>query len=177
MKKLLLLGLLISAYSMSHAASNPIAIISNESCKDGICGMNACDIKKIKPSPNKMPSSLFSKEIHWQEYSPTVIAQVKNTHQLILLFIKTEECPWSKKMAKLTFENSSVISQINDNFIPLYSEFTDNNTAAMQYQVSAVPTTIILDPNGTIIKEVAGYIDPVAMTKLLSETAKSYQKA
>lgn len=108
----------------------------------------------------------FSASIAWQSYSSQVFINAKNTDKNILLYGKTTWCHFCKKMNG-TLQNSKIVSTINSRFIPVIIDIDNNASIAKQYNITHLPTFIILDANNKIIDSFFGYMTAAELMKKL----------
>lgn len=117
---------------------------------------------------NLLPAAwATSDKIQWQAYSSNIFEQAKSIHRPILLLSKSNSCHWCQQMESTTFSNPTVIKLINRSYLPVVIEINRNRDIFIQYKIIRLPTTLILDTNGNIIKVATGYIQPNRMIKIL----------
>lgn len=97
-----------------------------------------------------------SPSITWQSYSENAFNQAKKEHKLVLVFIQAEWCQWCKMM-KTTYQDSDIISLVNDNFVPIKVNIDTEKEIVKKFQVVHLPTNVILDSNQTILSNMSGY--------------------
>jgi thiol:disulfide interchange protein len=107
--------------------------------------------------------------IQWQSYSNTPFEQAKKSNQYILLYGKSKSCHWCQEMDKTTWKNPDIIQTIKTSFIPLLIDVDSQLNLAAKYQITSLPTTMILDYNNRIIKIFAGYFTPEFMEESLNK--------
>ena len=72
-------------------------------------------------------------------------------------------------MAKDTFQDPSVVSYLNENFIAIRVDFDKEGDIASWYGVRGLPSTWFLTQTGERISDVPGYIPPQALLSMLKE--------
>ncbi len=90
----------------------------------------------------------------------------------ILIKFDAKWCPNCRQMDRVTFSDENIIRQL-DEFIPVKIDI-DTKTGidlAKDFQVTAIPTIVVLDADGEIAYQRTGYQDPIAF----SETLKNVQ--
>lgn len=118
-------------------------------------------------------STCFAADINWQTYSKSSFAKAKKEHRLVLLFGKASWCPWCRRMKSETYSNNSVIELVNKYYIPVMVDIDDEASIADKYNISSVPTVIILDGDYKIVDSKAGFQDVSDLVKMLQSNAKA----
>lgn len=116
--------------------------------------------------------------LHWQKYDAALKqAQAENRH--VLVNFTTKWCTFCKKMDATTYRDSVVVAALNENFALAVVDGDSYNLISLpegditekgltrQYGVQAYPTTWLLEPDGTKIAPVQGYIDTAKMQYIL----------
>jgi thioredoxin-related protein len=120
-----------------------------------------------------LTSTNASSTIRWQAYSPSVFEEAKSTHHPVILLGKSASCHWCEKMALNTFSNSTIIKLINKSYTPVVIDINKNRDVFIQYKIFKLPTTIIFDTNGNVIKTATGYIKADRMIQILNAYSKA----
>jgi thioredoxin-related protein len=76
-------------------------------------------------------------------------------------------CPYCKKVAKVTFQEPSVGSYLNENFIAILVDFDKEREIASQFGIRGLPSTWFLTETGKKIGSVPGYIPPKTLLLML----------
>jgi uncharacterized protein len=105
--------------------------------------------------------------IVWGSYSDAVFTQAKNQHRLVLLFVKSDSCPWCRKQTNITFNNAAVIQAVNANYLAVKVDVDKERSIAERYSVSDLPTVLILDANHHVVNTLSGYNPPLDMIHFL----------
>ena len=111
--------------------------------------------------------------IQWQDYSSALFTQAKNSNHLILLYSKSKSCHWCQEMDKTTWQAPAIIQLIQANFIPVLADINSQPTIVAQYQITSLPTMLILDSDNHVIKTFSGYTTPDVMEKDLQDIIKN----
>lgn len=112
-------------------------------------------------------NACFADSINWQPYSSAAFAKAKKEHRHVLLFGKANWCPWCRRMKNETFSNSTVISLINKNFVPVMIDIDDQSSVADRYDISVVPASIILTGDYKVVASKTGYLSASEMSTFL----------
>ena len=75
------------------------------------------------------------------------MVEAKQTNKKVLLYLKSNFCPWCHKMEKDILNNMKVRKFINNNYIFLKLD-KDNGKYPKEFFSDIVPTTYLIDPNG-----------------------------
>ncbi len=93
----------------------------------------------------------------WQE----CLAEAVKSRRIVFLDFWMDWCPYSKKLATITFASDSVVTEMKD--ILCYSvdaRGKEGKALARQFQARGVPTLVFLDPDGTLRDQLTGYFPP-----------------
>ena len=84
--------------------------------------------------------------------------------KIVLLDFETEWCGWCKKMDKNTFNDKSVISYANNQFVSMKvdAEKGEGIELAKKYNVSGYPTIVFTNADGIEIDRIVGYKEPLS---------------
>jgi thioredoxin-related protein len=99
-------------------------------------------------------------------------AEAKQQNKYLFVDAYTDWCYWCKVMDKNTFPDKDVIAFMNEKFIPLKLEMEHKYgvNVARKYRVSGFPSFLIFSADGKLIRQLAGYIEPVAFLDILKQT-------
>lgn len=111
----------------------------------------------------------FADSINWQSYTSATFAKAKKQHKLVLLFGKATWCPWCRRMKNETFTDSTVISLINKNYVPIMIDIDDQSSIADQYNISVVPANIIMTDDYKVVDSKTGYLSANQMASFLQK--------
>ena len=115
-----------------------------------------------------LDKAAFSKEIEWQSYTDGM-ARGKFEKKKVFLHFYADWCGFCRKMANTTFKDSSLITYLNDNFMPIMVNTDREPQTAGRYGVSGLPTTVFLTEMGEPIFSVPGYIPTLTLMSMLEE--------
>ena len=106
--------------------------------------------------------------IKWHSYEEgKVLAKIEK--KKVFLHFYADWCVFCRKMAKETFRNTAVLSNLKKNFIAIRVDFDKELTTVEKYGVKGLPSNWFLTETGQPIVSIPGYIDPDAMLSLLKE--------
>ncbi len=114
-------------------------------------------------------STAFAEDINWHSYSKSAFAEAKKQHKNVLLFGMASWCPWCKKMKSNVFTDSTVVSLINQKYVPVMIDIDKEAHVADSYNISVVPTNIILSGDYKVIDSKTGYLSASEMASFLRQ--------
>lgn len=110
----------------------------------------------------------YAASISWQKYSTRIFSQAKKSGKLILIYGKAGWCHYCQKMNG-TFNDGSITMIVNNNFIPVKVDIDTDQAVASSYNISSVPTILIVDANNRVLDTFAGYSDPATFAGALGD--------
>ncbi|MDH4231061.1 MAG: DUF255 domain-containing protein [Nitrospirota bacterium] len=113
--------------------------------------------------------------IKWRSWNEGVLDEAKKMNRPILLSLSAVWCHWCHVMDETTYSDDKVIAVINDNFIPVRVDADRRPDLDSLYNQGGWPSTLILTPEGEIIKG-GTFFSPDAMRSLLSESADAFSQ-
>lgn len=125
--------------------------------------------------PSFFSSSYAVQNLEWQSWSPTVFKLAKKEHKLILIFGKVSWCHWCQKMASSTFQDPAVIQLISRSYIPVKVDIEEDLAVGSRYQITEIPSLIILNDQNQELKRSYGYASAQTVISLLSRLSRQYQ--
>lgn len=106
--------------------------------------------------------------ISWQHYSSRIFSQAKNSGKLILIYGKASWCHYCQQMNG-TFSNSGIATIVSNNFIPVKVDIDTDESVAAAYNISSVPTILIVNSDNRVLDTFSGYSDPSTFAGALSD--------
>lgn len=98
--------------------------------------------------------------VKWRSYSNDVFKAAKASHRMVLLYGFSPRCQYCAMMNSKTFMDSSVVSKVNKNYIPVKVNILSDVSVAKKYNIYMIPTMIILNSNGDIVSSIYGFQEP-----------------
>lgn len=112
--------------------------------------------------------TMASDSIKWFSYQEGMVAG-RIAKKKVFLHFYANWCVYCRKMAKETFQDPSVISYLNENYVSIRVDFDKEGDIVSQYGVRGLPSTWFLTQTGERIGNVPGYIPPQALLSMLKE--------
>ena len=109
-----------------------------------------------------------SEVINWRSYEEGMVVS-KIEKKKVFLHFYADWCGFCRKMAKDTFQDSSVVDYLNSNFISVRVDTDRNQQAAENYGVAGLPFNVFLTDRGEPIVSLPGYIPADTMLLMLKE--------
>ncbi len=111
----------------------------------------------------------------WKE----IAAKAEKENKLIFLDIYATWCGPCKLLKKRTFPNEELGAYFNKHFInvTMDGEKGDGAMLAAKYQIPGYPSLLILDKDGNVISNTAGYMPPKRLLDFGKSAQDAYDKA
>ncbi|KCZ72621.1 thioredoxin domain-containing protein [Candidatus Methanoperedens nitroreducens] len=112
------------------------------------------------------------KELEFYTTPEPAFEDAKAQDKLMFVYMRSEYCYWCNKFEEEAFTNQSVIDKLNGNFILVSIDVDTQRKEITNFGVYGTPTGIFLDPNGTEIKRIRGYVENGTFLNTINEIAK-----
>lgn len=120
---------------------------------------------------NAPAAAAEAKAITWHQSLPEAFAEAQQRNTLIVVDCYADWCHWCKQLDADTLSNPTVQTRLRD--FTLARINTDQQPAvAQRYGVSGLPTTLVLNAQGTVVLNHSGYMSPDEYLNMLAQ-AKS----
>ena len=107
-----------------------------------------------------------SKGIKWYTYKQGIDLNKKEGEKIFLYFY-ADWCTYCKKMEKETFNDDSVVSYLNENFIPIKVNSDRDIKTALDFGVKGLPSTWFIEGDGERISNRTGFIEADTLLNIL----------
>ncbi|WP_157815936.1 thioredoxin family protein [Spirosoma pollinicola] len=103
-----------------------------------------------------------------------ILAQATLTHRPVFIDVSTSWCVPCKKMEKEAFNTPSIAKKINDHFIAykIDAEKGEGESITRKYHVTAYPTLLVLNEDGTLRQKTVGYTTIATLASQLDAALK-----
>jgi thioredoxin-related protein len=113
-------------------------------------------------------ASIASDSVNWYSYAEGMTLGKIEKKRMFLHFY-ADWCAYCVQMAKDTFQDTSVVAFLNENFIPIRVNVDQEQETAVKYAVIGLPFTIFLTEMGEPILSLPGYIPAATLIPMLQE--------
>jgi uncharacterized protein YyaL (SSP411 family) len=113
------------------------------------------------------------RDIQWRAWSDAAFDESKATGKPVLLSISAAWCHWCHVMDETTYSDPTVISLINERFIPVRVDADRDPDINARYNMGGWPSTVFLTHERDIIAG-ATYVPPDDMVKILQKVSNAY---
>lgn len=114
-----------------------------------------------------------SKSISWQTSYRQAADEAARDGKPVLVRVTASWCAPCQQMKQLTFTDSRVVELVRSNFVPLLIDADEQPDLVSGFRVEAYPTTIIVAPDLTILKRLAGYQSADSLATTLATLSQS----
>ena len=101
-------------------------------------------------------------EIAWLTDLDAALAKSEETGRPVMVDFFATWCPPCKMLDAQTYSDSRVI-KASKNWIMVRIDVDKNRALAEQYEISSIPTIVVLQPDGNEVNRTAGFIPPGPM--------------
>lgn len=108
-------------------------------------------------------------EIIWESKLGIAIERARKGNKLVLAAFFSQDCGPCNNMKKHTLSTERVIEYINHYFIPIKYESGTDSEQFLRFDISAMPTMIVLDADGNELYRKIGYFQPSVFIENLDE--------
>lgn len=127
---------------------------------------------------NLSAQPISTEESPWVQYE-TAIERAELEPRKIMLFMEADWCSVCKQMKEEVFPNEEIGRILNDNFYAVRFDIESQSKIRYQGQriskkafskkmgLYATPTFLFMDPDGSVIGNMSGYMDTAELQKLL----------
>jgi thioredoxin-related protein len=110
-------------------------------------------------------------EIRWRHDYNTARKEAEEKNRPLMIDFGTEHCFWCKRLDATTFQEPSVISLLNEQYIPLKIDAEREAALAQTLHIASYPTIVFGAPDGRILGTVVGYKEAGEFLGILQRTA------
>jgi len=107
-----------------------------------------------------------SNDIAWNDYTPGM-ALAGEEGKNIFLYFHASWCGYCTKLKKETFSDDRIKAYLNDHFVSIGVDTEKREKLAQQWGVRGLPTLWFLEPDGTKINSLPGFVDADQLLSIL----------
>ena len=125
-------------------------------------------------SKTQISSDIKGTAIGWKDYTPGM-AMAAQGDKPIFLYFHAPWCTYCTKLKKTTFKDKKVLAYLEKNFVSIQVDTDKNQVLSNEWKVKGLPTLWFLEPDGTKINSIPGYMDAAQLLMVLKYVhTKSY---
>ncbi len=149
-------------------------IIYNRSKSPGQALQAATASKTSVQTEEKTNLAAKGTGIGWQDYTPGMAMAAKGSKSIFLYF-HAPWCTYCTKLKKTTFKDKKNLAYLENNFISIQVNTDKNQVLSNEWKVKGLPTLWFLEPDGTKVNSIPGYLDAAQLLLVLKYIhTKSY---
>jgi len=123
----------------------------------------------LKPKAAKAPEAPEPARLVWQTQPEAAAKLATETGKPLLVVFGGKRCSWCRKLEKETLADPQIVRQLADQYVPLHLGLAEHAALGERLGVEALPTTVILSPEGELLAKNPGYL-PAGKYRQLLET-------
>ena len=99
--------------------------------------------------------------VQWAGSWDAAFFRARSEEKVVLVTFYADWCIWCKKLEDTTLADSSVVSFLAENTVPVRLDIDGNGRdLSDEYRVDGLPTVLILKNDGTELGRIPGYLPP-----------------
>lgn len=110
--------------------------------------------------------------LQWEPDLKTAWRAAREQQRPLLLFLTMDNCSHCQKMKQTTLQDKGVQTDIDSRFVAVTLNVKDEPDFVKKLGVSAMPTTVIIQPNGDVVESMRGYLSAKQFREKLLSTAR-----
>jgi len=132
------------------------------------------DTTAVTPVSNTTTTSSTAKvdAINWQPDFNTALAKSSEASKPVLVDFFATWCGYCKRLDAETFTDADLAAYMNETFVPVKVDTDKQTELSRKYNIAALPTTVILDTNGTELGRIQGFRDAKAYHEEIASIIK-----
>jgi len=109
--------------------------------------------------------------IAWRTDLDGALAEARSADKRVLVYFSADWCPPCAAMKHDVWPHPAVAGAIDAGYVPMLVDADRDTLLAARYRVSAIPTVLLLDAQGRVVKRNDGYLPRSGMLRFLSQSA------
>jgi thioredoxin-related protein len=106
----------------------------------------------------------------------TALQKAQEAHRPLFVFFTSPWCYQCTEMERKVFSNKDIISLLNERFLPVEVDISQEKGLKEHFLINYTPTSILLDMHGKPIMNLKGYIPANRLQKLLRYVSEGHYK-
>ncbi len=151
-------------------------IIYNRSKSSGPVIQAAVASETSAKTAEKTNLAMIGTAIGWKDYTPGMATAAKGSKSIFLYF-HAPWCTYCTKLKQTTFKDKKILAYLEKNFVSIQVNTDKNKVLSNEWKVKGLPTLWFLEPDGTKINSIPGYLDAAQLLLVLKYIhTKNYDK-
>jgi len=109
--------------------------------------------------------------ISWRGDLGVALAEARSANKRVLVDFSASWCPPCIAMKHEVWPDADVARAIGAGYVPLMVDADHDEGLSARYQVESIPTLLLLDADGRVVKRNNGFLPKSGMLRFLNETA------
>ena len=108
-------------------------------------------------------------EIQWQKSYKAAQQQAKKSNKRVLVEFHATWCGPCKAMAATTMKDKDVV-KLSRQFVAVRVDVDEAQDLATKYQVESIPYTVVIEPDGRVVRASRGFLDAKSFCLFLKQS-------
>jgi thiol:disulfide interchange protein len=110
--------------------------------------------------------------IAWRTDLDAALAEARSANKRVIVDFSADWCPPCQTMKHDVWPHPQVTSAISAGYIPVLVDADRDTLLADRYQVASIPTILLLDTDGRVVRRNNGFLPRSGMLRFLTEAAE-----
>lgn len=113
--------------------------------------------------------------INWRSSLDQAKIEATHTGKLVMVHFYTSSCGPCKKLESDVFSQPEIAAAMERDYVPVKLNADQSPAIANAFQITRVPSEVVLTPQGNIVQKLTCPLEPVAYGAQLAKVAQQYQ--
>jgi thiol:disulfide interchange protein len=109
--------------------------------------------------------------IAWRTDLDAALAEARSANKRVIVDFSADWCPPCQAMKHDVWPHPQVASAVSAGYVPVLVDADNDTVLAARYQVSSIPTILLLDADGRLVKRNNGFLPRSGMLRFLDESS------
>ncbi|MBS0261112.1 MAG: thioredoxin family protein [Planctomycetes bacterium] len=105
--------------------------------------------------------------VKWQPTVKAAVNLAQREERPLLVYVTSVHCTYCRKLERTTWADPKVMRALDADFVSIKLDAAKHQKFVDRMGISAYPTTLLLTPDGDLIRRIEGYVPPQDMLKHL----------